>query len=80
MRNGAAHGRGVYTATGPETPIFYSKASQCTAVILCRTLPGHVVAQEGKGDSWKPKKDWLIFAPGDQLLSVYVVHFEGNMR
>ena len=57
---GAAHGQGVYTATGPSTPMGYGSKSR--SVILCNALVG----SEGdckKGDHWRPMPngDWMIF-------------------
>ena len=72
ISNGAAHGQGVYTATGPSTPMGYG--SQSRSVILCKALVG----SEGdcnKGDHWRPNGDWMIFRTAAQLLPNYVVHF-----
>jgi hypothetical protein len=70
--NGAAWGRGVYTATGASTPISYAGGTK--QVILARGLLG-TVGQQGVTDSWKPKQDWIIFRRGGQLLPRYVVHY-----
>jgi hypothetical protein len=67
IANGAAYGNGVYTATGPNTPMAFSKNSRC--VILCKGLlcgsNGHVA----------PHKDYIIFKRGSQLLPSYIVYF-----
>ena len=39
IANAAVHGNGVYTATGPATPMG-SYAGHTSKVILCRALPG----------------------------------------
>jgi hypothetical protein len=77
-RNGAAHGEGVYTAKGPESPWKYSSGTN--RVIIARALPGKSENVEHKKnaaaatDSWSPKLDWIVFKDGHQLLPVYVVH------
>jgi hypothetical protein len=78
----AAHGRGVYTATGPSTPITFAR--DCNSVILATGLNG-VTGIVGQGDNWKPvgkfcrkllqENDWRIFRTGEQLLPRYVIHF-----
>ena len=72
IANGAAHGHGVYSATGPQTPMGYGQGSN--SVILCLALPGKKGARE-VDDSWYPNGDWVIFKRGAQLLPKYVVHF-----
>ena len=68
VANGTAYGSGVYTATGPATPMGYSRDSN--AVILAKALPG------AKGiDSRSPNQDWVIFNSGAQLLPVYVLQW-----
>jgi hypothetical protein len=69
--NGTAFGHGIYTATGPATPMQYAKGDSC--VILAKALEGQRGAQEA-ADSWSPKDDWLIFKSGEQLWPQYVVH------
>ena len=76
--NGSQHGKGVYTASGPATPIEYAKGgAQC--VILAEALPG-VEGKRGGGsgsvDSWRPKSDWIVFRSGRQLLPRWVVHWK----
>ena len=72
IAHGRLYGRGVYSATGPDTPMLYG--SDAKSVILCKALPGKTGTREGD-DSWKPHKDWMIFKTAEQLLPVYVVHF-----
>ena len=72
IAHGSSYGRGVYSATGPDTPMIYGSCAK--SVILCRALPGKTGIQE-VDDSWKPNKDWMIFKTAEQLLPVYVVHF-----
>eukprot|EP01050_Picozoa_sp_SAG11_P007701 SAG11_NODE_651_length_7926_cov_2.465057_1_plen_2511_part_00 len=72
VRNGAAYGNGVYTATGPDTPMGYAQDTGC--VILARALKGNHGGRAG-GDSWSPHTDWLIFRTKEQLLPCYVVHY-----
>ena len=72
VANGSAYGKGVYTATGPGTPMGYGQSSR--SVILCKALPG-TTGPQGVGDSWKPCNDWVIFREAAQLLPKYVVHF-----
>ena len=40
IANAAVHGNGVYTATGPATPMGRTYAGHTSQVILCRALPG----------------------------------------
>lgn len=68
-KNGAAHGKGVYTATGPSTPMSYARTTN--AVILARALEG----QPGK-DSKRVNKDWLVLRRTDHLLPRYVVYYK----
>ena len=73
VAHGSANGAGVYTATGPGTPMSYSREARC--VILCLGLPGKEGLQ-GESDSWAGNvPDWRIFAQGGQLWPRYVVHF-----
>lgn len=74
ISNGAAHGHGVYSATGPDTPMSYGEGSM--SVILCQALEG-AGGQPGQADHWRPKgdSDWVIFKTAAQLLPKYVVHF-----
>ncbi len=77
--NGAVYGRGVYTATGPNTPVQYAKKGD--SIILCKSLPGMTKGSTDKdgGDSWTPpKSDWMIFKTVEQLLPKYVVYFRSN--
>ena len=70
--NGSAHGRGIYTATGPQTPLSYNQ----NRIILAKALKGTKADSDRPGaDSWQPKQDWLIFKDGAQLLPRYVLHF-----
>ena len=55
IENGAVYGRGVYTATGPQTPMCYSN-SKGNAVILSKALEGRKGTQ-GIGDCWVPRDD-----------------------
>lgn len=71
--NGTAHGNGVYTAVGPDTPITYSSRGQGSTVILSQALIG----REGRGgDSWKPRGDWIVFKDAAQLLPKYIIHYD----
>jgi len=75
IAHGDAHGRGVYTAKGPSTPMGYGKGK---TVILCKALPGRRGKKIEEHDSWTPQNpasDWVIFKTGEQLLPVYVLHF-----
>ena len=76
IANGAAHGNGVYTATGPATPM-QSYAGGTSQVILARALPGRQGARDAAGgaDMWRPRRDWAVFADAASLLPVYVVRF-----
>ncbi len=77
IANGAVYGLGIYAATSPHTPMGYGKDNR--SVILCLALlgkPGNDAKQrEVEEDSWEPKKDWVVFKTGAQLLPKYVVHF-----
>ena len=66
--NGTAYGKGVYTATGPSTPMGYARTTK--AVILARGLEG----KPGE-HSQRVNKDWLVFRRSDHLLPRYVVHY-----
>jgi len=70
--HGARYGHGVYTATGPNTPMGSYARGNC--VILAKALEGVRGAQEAS-DCWAPKLDWLVFKTGEQLLPKYVVHW-----
>ena len=73
IANGAAYGRGVYTAVGPDTPMHYGHGQ---AVILALAKPGKVGKRESDDcDSWQPKGDWYIFRSGAQLLPAYILYF-----
>jgi len=74
VANGSVHGHGVYTATGPDTPMGYAQMGGASAVILAKALEGTRGAQ-GVGDCWAPRGDWLVFKSGKQLLPKYVVHY-----
>ena len=77
VRNGATHGHGVYTATGPRRPERYAPNSK--KIILARALPGiSGTAETDHCDSWRPEKDYVIFRQGDQLLPVYVIHLNNE--
>ena len=68
VANGTAYGRGVYSATSPNTPMGYAMGVR--QVILALALKG----RDG-GISWEPQRDWIVFRSGNQLLPRYVVHF-----
>ena len=76
VAHGSAYGKGVYSATGPSTPMGYGNGAN--AVILCKALPGDI--DTDMRDSWRPNadSDWLIFKTAEQLLPVYVVHFRSS--
>eukprot|EP00051_Salpingoeca_urceolata_P005684 m.75835 g.75835 ORF g.75835 m.75835 type:complete len:590 (+) comp14495_c1_seq3:333-2102(+) len=76
IKNGAAFGRGVYTATGPDTPMGYA-GSQSRQIILARARRGKCIGghQRFGGDSWVPKENWLVLAKSQQVLPVYVIHY-----
>jgi hypothetical protein len=84
--NGAVHGKGVYTAKGPNTPMSYGRRTG--QVILARALQGRrgaVAPPLGGGglagpDSWEPTGDWVVFRGGEQLLPVYVVHYNSDVH
>lgn len=73
----ACHGKGVYTATGPTTPlIFAENCNKKKQVILAIGLNGATGTVEEEGDSWEASKDYKIFKRGEQILPCYVVHFD----
>ena len=76
VANGNVYGNGVYSATGPSTPMGYSKTSN--TIILAKALIGNQIKATQPTtdcDSWIPQADWMIFKKGDQLLPTYVVHY-----
>ena len=73
IANGALYGEGVYTATGPSTPMSYSPDSN--TVILAKALPGRIGGWYD-GDCWVPKDDWKVFRTGSPLLPCYIVHYK----
>ena len=76
IAHGDAYGKGVYTATGPKTPIVYAQNGNArNCVILAKALEG-VKGRQNVDDCWAPKDDWLVFKTGEQLVPKYVVHFE----
>ena len=78
VANGSAYGHGVYTATGPNTPMGYANAGNAgNRVILAKALEG-VKGRQEVDDCWAPKDDWLVFKTGEQLIPKYVVHFESK--
>jgi hypothetical protein len=75
VANGTVHGHGVYTATGPDTPMRYARhGGGANTVILAKALEGTRGAP-GRSDCWAPRGDWLVFKSGAQLLPKYVVHW-----
>eukprot|EP01043_Picozoa_sp_COSAG02_P052745 COSAG02_NODE_5730_length_4084_cov_2.138269_2_plen_898_part_00 len=78
VANGTAYGQGVYTATGPKTPMGYSRGD--SSIILAKALKGNFKPSKVDGlDSWSngsAGSDWLIFADDEQVLPVYVVHYQ----
>ena len=74
VANGTVHGHGVYTATGPDTPMTYARHGNTNAVILAKAIEGTRGAQ-GSSDCWAPRGDWLVFKSGAQLLPKYVVYW-----
>ena len=73
VANGSAYGLGVYTATGPATPL--ATYGQGKSVILAIAVEGTQTRAEAVGsDSWTPNGDWIIFKHGAQLLPKYVIH------
>lgn len=74
VKNGAVHGKGVYAASGPNTPMSYGGG--CKQVILARGLCGvQKKKEEPHADSWAPRDDWVVFRAGTQLHPKYVVHY-----
>jgi hypothetical protein len=78
---GTACGHGVYSATGPDAgPIGYAGASN--SVILAQGLKGRCknarnAEADHSADSWSGgRADWCIFRTKEQVLPVYVVHFQ----
>ena len=72
--NGAVHGRGIYGATGPNTPVTYARGTR--QLLLCRSLPGREGQRESPGvDMWRPRLDWVVFADAASLLPVYVIKY-----
>ena len=75
VANGSVYGRGVYTATGPDTPMG-TYAASTSRVILSRALTGREGPQEGVGvDMWRPRTDWAVFADPHALLPMYVLRY-----
>ena len=73
VANGSRFGKGVYTATGPATPL--TSYGHGTAVILAVAVEGAQTPAEAPGsDSWAPNGDWVVFRDGAQLLPRYVLH------
>jgi hypothetical protein len=72
--NGAVHGHGVYTASGPDTPMQYGLQGLGKKILLCKALEGKIGTTSD--DSWKPKGDWVIFKSGAQLYPIYVIHIQ----
>ena len=76
IANGNMYGSGVYTATGPHTPMSFSGGGG-GGVLLVKALEGVRGASErAECDCWSPKDDWLVFRDGHQLLPTYVVYFD----
>jgi hypothetical protein len=84
IRIGALHGIGVYTATGPDTPMIYAAGpgSSGGSVILSQALIG----REGKApdnrmeapddvDSWAACGDYRIFRDASLVLPKYIIHY-----
>ena len=85
VANATYYGQGVYTATGPgskstTSPLYYSRFSR--RVILAQGIKGvfqDVKIGDESADSWRGgRDDWCIFRSKEQLLPVYVVHFDWN--
>eukprot|EP00045_Choanoeca_perplexa_P003882 m.34142 g.34142 ORF g.34142 m.34142 type:complete len:252 (+) comp12276_c0_seq3:481-1236(+) len=77
VKNGTSYGKGIYTATGGDTPMQYSQGAGAGCVLLCKALVGRKCGsheQEG-GDSWVPQRDWLVFRRASQVLPLYEVVF-----
>lgn len=74
IANGAVYGRGVYAATGPNTPVSYAKGTKC--VILARALIGRCGTSHNDPalDSWRPWDDWIVLRTKEQVLPMYVLH------
>ena len=71
VAHGSVYGRGVYSATSPNTPMMYAAGVQQVILALAlKEKPG-----QSRGISWEPRKDWIVFRSGSQLLPRYVVHF-----
>ena len=79
VANGTQYGQGVYSATGPNTPMSYSRDGN-NSIILAMALKGKFAPSQAAGlDSWSngsARSDWLIFADDEQVLPVYVVHYQ----
>jgi len=71
VANGSYHGKGVYTATSPKTPMQFARSGN-KRLILAKALEG-VKGTRDTSDCWAPQQDWLVFKTGDQLLPKYVV-------
>ena len=75
VANGSVHGVGVYTATGPGTPLM--RYGHGTTVILAVAIEGSQTRAETPNcDSWTPLGDWIVFRHGAQLLPKYVLHVQ----
>ena len=68
VANGTAHGQGVYSACGPNTPMGYGQGTN--SVILAKALPG-----DCQTDCRSPRGDWRIFTKKEQVLPCYVIRF-----
>lgn len=72
VAHGTVHGTGVYTATGPLSPMAYNQNRDSNKhVILAKGLLG-----TRDVDSRAPKADWLVFNTKEQLLPLYVVYYD----
>jgi hypothetical protein len=80
VENGAKYGAGVYAATGPNTPLTYSKNhAKNDPIFLAQGFKGPEM-KNGNSRSWqndctfkRPVQDWVVFRKGKQLLPKYVV-------
>ncbi len=74
VANGTAHGNGVYSATGPGTPLHSYGGGK--NVFLARALVGrHGARHSDDCDTWSPTSDWKIFRRGYQLLPFFLLRF-----
>ena len=78
ISNGAVFGQGVYTDLKARSAVSYGQGAK--SVILCKGLEGQKDRDDkgrNGGDSWRPSgRDWAVFRHSQQVLPMYVLHFQ----